>query len=190
MMGVDKKNTNNVYDKLTPKQRAFVKEYIIDFNATRAAIKAGYSENRASEIGYQLLHKTTVQEAIRIETEARNRRVEINQDRIVQELEVIALSKITDYAEVKGNKVKVKDTDQMDQDNIAAISEIKEGKDGIGIKTHDKLKAIELLGKHMGMWKDEKQETNTNVNVSIDIDREFDKWQENSDKNTDQSTIR
>ena len=50
--------------KLTPKQKLFVAEYLVDLNATQAAIRAGYSEKRASEIGYQLLRKTTVQAAI------------------------------------------------------------------------------------------------------------------------------
>ncbi len=50
--------------KLTPKMARFVEEYLIDLNATQAAIRARYSEKRASEIGYQLLQKTTVLEAI------------------------------------------------------------------------------------------------------------------------------
>ena len=51
--------------KITPKQSRFVEEYLIDLNAKRAAIRAGYSEKRASEIGYQLLQKTTVLDAIK-----------------------------------------------------------------------------------------------------------------------------
>lgn len=50
--------------RLTPKQAAFVVEYLIDLNATQAAIRAGYSESRAGEIGYQLLQKTTISQAI------------------------------------------------------------------------------------------------------------------------------
>ncbi|WP_227936020.1 terminase small subunit [Alkalihalobacillus deserti] len=49
---------------LTPKQQAFVHEYIKDYNATQAAIRAGYSRRRASEIGYQLLQKNTVSDAV------------------------------------------------------------------------------------------------------------------------------
>ncbi|WP_102347279.1 terminase small subunit [Bacillus sp. Marseille-P3661] len=55
----------NVVKGLTPKQNAFVNEYVKDFNATQAAKRAGYSSRRASEIGYQLLQKTTVIDAIR-----------------------------------------------------------------------------------------------------------------------------
>lgn len=51
-------------DGLTEKQEAFVNEYVRDFNATQAAVRAGFSKRRASEIGYQLLQKTTVREAI------------------------------------------------------------------------------------------------------------------------------
>lgn len=49
---------------LTEKQKRFVQEYLVDLNATQAAIRAGYSPRRASELGYQLLQKTTVQSAI------------------------------------------------------------------------------------------------------------------------------
>lgn len=58
---------------LTDKQKRFVEEYLIDLNATQAAIRAGYSKNRASELGYQLLQKTTVQQAIEA---AQNKRAE------------------------------------------------------------------------------------------------------------------
>ncbi|HGN6738866.1 TPA: terminase small subunit, partial [Pseudomonas aeruginosa] len=48
---------------LTAKQRRFVAEYLLDLNATQAAIRAGYSKNRASEIGYQLLQKPDITSA-------------------------------------------------------------------------------------------------------------------------------
>lgn len=71
---------------LTPKQQRFVEEYIVDLNATQAAIRAGYSERRASEIGYQLLQKTTVQEAISAAQQARSERTELTQDWVIEKL--------------------------------------------------------------------------------------------------------
>ena len=68
---------------LTPKQKTFVQEYLVDLNATQAAVRAGYSQKRASEIGYQLLQKTTVQAAIHDAMEARQQRTEVTQDYVI-----------------------------------------------------------------------------------------------------------
>lgn len=59
---------------LTPKQQLFVEEYLIDLNATQAAIRAGYSPNNADKIGSELLGKTRVSEAIKIAMAERSRR--------------------------------------------------------------------------------------------------------------------
>ena len=69
--------------KLTDKQKKFVEEYLIDLNATQACIRAGYSPKTAMEQGYQLLQKTSVQEAIAERMAARSRRTGVNQDRVV-----------------------------------------------------------------------------------------------------------
>ena len=66
--------------KLTPKQEMFVKEYLVDLNATQAAIRAGYSQAAAMEQGYQLL-KTSVQTALQVAMNARSQRTEITADR-------------------------------------------------------------------------------------------------------------
>ncbi|SUU98749.1 Terminase small subunit [Avibacterium paragallinarum] len=71
---------------LTDKQKRFVEEYLIDLNATQAAIRAGYSKNRASELGYQLLQKTTVQQAIEAAQNKRAERVQITQDDVIRML--------------------------------------------------------------------------------------------------------
>ena len=75
---------------LTPKQKTFVQEYLVDLNATQAAVRAGYSQKRASEIGYQLLQKTTVQAAIHDAMEARQQRTEVTQDYVIDKLREIA----------------------------------------------------------------------------------------------------
>jgi len=69
---------------LTPKQKAFVENYLIDLNATQSAIRAGYSSKRASEISYQLLRKTTVQKAIEGAMTKRSARTEITADMVLQ----------------------------------------------------------------------------------------------------------
>jgi len=71
---------------LTDKQMAFCQEYIIDLNATQAAIRAGYSNRRAKEMGYQLLHKTTLSEEIHRLMDERSKRVELDADAVMKHL--------------------------------------------------------------------------------------------------------
>lgn len=84
----------------------------------------------------------------------RQQRTEVSQDMVVKELAAIAFSKATDYTAVKGGAVCIKDTDSLSDEQIRAIAGIKEGKNGIEIKLNDKEKALELLGRHLGMWND------------------------------------
>jgi hypothetical protein len=80
---------------MTPKQREFVNQYLIDLNATQAAVRAGYSERRAQEIGYQLLHKTTVAEAVRQALTERSERAKLDADWVLNRLKEEA----EDYSE-------------------------------------------------------------------------------------------
>lgn len=81
---------------MTDKQNRFVSEYLIDLNAKQAAIRAGYSERRAGEIGYQLLHKTTIQAAIQKSMKNRQQRTEITQDYVIDKLVEIAEKEASD----------------------------------------------------------------------------------------------
>lgn len=140
--------------KLTPKQKQFVAEYLVDLNATAAAVRAKYSEKRASEIGYQLLQKTTVQAAVQKAMQEREQRTQITQDRVIQELAKVAFANGAAFARVVGGgtRVELTDTDQLTDDQRAAISCVKEGKYGIEVSTYDKVRALELLGKHLGVF--------------------------------------
>lgn len=143
---------------MTKKQKRFVEEYLIDLNATQAAIRAGYkagNAQRASEIGSELLQKTPVSEAIRKAMAERSRRTGVNADRVVQELAKIAFVNAVEVIDTKTATIK----EDASEDDTAAIQSVKVktfGENGIEreIKMADKLKALELLGKHMGMFKD------------------------------------
>ena len=74
---------------MTPKQRRFVDEYLIDGNATRAATAAGYSSKTAEQYGHQLLKKPSVKAAIAEAELKRQKRTQINQDWVIQELESV-----------------------------------------------------------------------------------------------------
>ncbi len=166
--------------KLTNRKREmFCQEWLIDLNATQAAIRAGYSKNTSNEQGARLLSVPEVQVRIAELTEDRANRLQITQDKILEELKVIAFSKITDYLKIEDidvvvgyeqndegkpdknkpktrqlRKVTILTTDEMPQDKIRAIAQIKETRDGIVLKLHDKSKALEDLMKHLGMFTD------------------------------------
>lgn len=143
--------------KLTEKQQRFVDEYLIDLNATQAAIRAGYSVKSANEQGSQNLAKLSIQQAIAEQMAERSKRTGINQDRVVLELAKIALVKMTDIVDSQG-RIK----SDASPDDLACIESVKykESESDTGssvereVKIASKLKALELLGKHLGMWND------------------------------------
>lgn len=159
--------------KMTERQKRFIAEYLIDLNATQAAIRAGYSVKTAGSIGDENLKKPEINSAIAKEMAKRSKRTGVNQDRVVLELAKIAFVNASDVIDADTATVK----DDATADDTAAIQSIKvkvfPTKDGEGvereIKLGDKLKALELLGKHLGMWNDK---FDLNVNLPIIISGE------------------
>lgn len=153
--------------KLTDKQQKFVDEYLIDLNATQAAIRAGYSVKTADAIGCENLTKPNIQQAIAEHMAERSRRTGVNQDRVVLELAKIAFVRMTDVVDDHG-RIKGTATD----DDLACIESIKykESDNEFGgsvereVKIGSKLKALELLGKHLGMWN---ERMNVNLNLPV-----------------------
>ena len=142
---------------MTDKQKIFADEYLIDLNATRAYRKAYPNckkDSSADAAARKLLGNTRIQKYISARMEERQKRTEVTQDRVLQELAYIAFARVTDYATVRNDVVKIKNTDELTEEQIRAISGIKEGKFGIELKLNDKEKALELLGRHLGMWND------------------------------------
>ncbi len=144
---------------LTPKQQRFVEEYLLDLNATQAAIRAGYSKRYADRQAHQLLEKTRVSTAIQSAVKARSVRTQITQDRVLEELARIAFGDTTEIIKIENGKVVMKDTDQLTEDQRRIISEISETiSEGGGrtkkIKTYDKQRALELLGRHLSLFTD------------------------------------
>lgn len=152
--------------RLTAKQRRFCEEYLIDLNATQAAIRAGYSPKTARFIANENLTKPYIQKRIQNQMEERSKRTNVTQDMVVQELAKIGFSDITDYLKVKNNHVEIFDTDNIPREKLAAIAEIKESNYGLSIRLYDKIRALELLGRHLGMFKDR-------VEVTADVNNPF-----------------
>ena len=144
--------------KLTDKQKKFIDEYLVDLNATQAAIRAGYKEKTAYRTGAENLRKPQIQIEIQKRIQERQQRTEVTQDMVIRELAAIAFARATDYVEIRSNgecgTVIIKPTTDLSNQQIRAIAGIKEGANGIEIKLNDKEKALELLGRHLGMWND------------------------------------
>jgi phage terminase small subunit len=167
--------------KLTPKQKKFADEYLIDLNATAAYKRAEYkvkSDNAAGVNANRLLRNAKIQKYIQERMNQREKRTEITQDRVLKELAKIGFANIDDYLKIDAKEyvigyeddddpdaehipikhyakyVDVFQTDSVDKDKLGAVSEIKQTKEGISIKLHDKVAALEKIGKHLGMFKD------------------------------------
>lgn len=128
---------------LTLKQAAFVREYLIDLNATQAAIRAGYSEKTAGSIGTENLQKPAISRAIEEAYQARARRVELDADYV--------LSGLVEVAERCKQPKPVMYWDRTERRMVQAEE------DGELLWQFDSMganKALELVGKHLGMFKD------------------------------------
>lgn len=143
---------------MTEKQKIFADEYLVDLNATRAyraAYPAVKRDETAAQSGSRMLRNAKVAAYISKRMEDRQRRTEITQDRVLQELAAIAFTDATDIVSVKQNTVFVKNTADLTEVQKKAIAGIKQSKDGaIEVKMNDKKAALELLGRHLGMWND------------------------------------
>jgi len=161
---------------MTDKQSLFVQEYLIDLNATKAAIRAGYSKRTATGQASRLLTKVKVQKLIQGAMKEREQRTGITQDRVLRELALIAFADMKDYVEIDeygGVKIIPFDDARMSEGASRAVSGVKEvrrimgsgegaGKDMVmeirqEYKHHDKVRALELIGNHLGMWKDKSE---------------------------------
>lgn len=156
--------------RLTRKQQRFIDEYLVDLNATQAAIRAGYSPHTAKEIGSENLSKPHIRARIDQTLAERSRRTGINADRVLMELARIALVNPTDLIDIE--EATVKDTASAD-DTAAILSvKVKKTPTEMGtitereIRMADKIKALELLGKHLGMFTDR---LNVNAEMAVKI---------------------
>lgn len=165
---------------MTKKQKAFIEEYLLDLNATQAAIRAGYSPQTAKSIGQRLLTFVDISGAIDKTMAERSKRTGVNQDRIVLELAKIAFANMSDFVNMDDVTVK----DAAIRDDTATICSVriktfttKSGELGTEreIKTYDKIRALELLGKHLGLFSDRlKIEGAIPVVIQEDLDADED----------------
>ena len=158
---------------MTKKQQLFCEEYLIDLNATQAAIRAGYKPESAGSVGSENLKKPEIRARIDKAMAERSKRTGVNADRVVRELARVAFVNASDVIDM--NKATV--LNDASRDDTAAIASVKvkviPGETGDGVEREirlaDKLKALELCGKHLGMFKDSPDST-APVTVVINYD--------------------
>ena len=142
--------------KMNDKQRLFVAEYLIDQNAHQAAIRAGYSKKTASRIGPEILGYPWVASAIAEGMALKERRTGITADKVLTELAKIAFGDLRGLMTWTTEGLRLRPSADLSDDEVALVAEISETPTQYGsnvkIKTNDKLKALELIGRHIGMY--------------------------------------
>jgi phage terminase small subunit len=141
---------------LSVRQSLFVEKYLVLRNAKQAALESGYSPRTATEQGHRLLKHPEVRKRIAAHQRKIKMKTEVTTERIVMELARIAFADLTDLISVEGDDLKIKNLSEVDADLRAAVSEVsitstRDGKNR-KIKLHDKIKALQLLGLHTGMF--------------------------------------
>lgn len=143
MSDVKEKSTSNGVAKLTDKQKRFIEEYLIDLNATQAAIRAGYSEKTAYSIGEENLKKPEIKRAIEDAQLKRSSRIQITQDDVIRML-VENIEKSSGTKQVVITQTRKSEDGEFVGDDVAQFV----------YEPSSVNKALELLGKHLGMFKD------------------------------------
>jgi phage terminase small subunit len=150
--------------RLTPRQRVFVAEFLVDRNATQAAIRAGYSAATAATQGPRLLQNVGIQTAVERGLRALEERLHVTAERIVQEIARVGLADIRDYMRWGPDGVELRPSEELTADQRAAIQEITEtrskGTVTTRVRLHAKVPALESLGKHLGLFTAERGQLN------------------------------
>lgn len=164
---------------LTPKQSMFVEEYLVDLNATQAAIRSGYSKKTARQVGSQNLSKPNIQAAITKAMDERSKRTGITADRVLKEIASMSFADIREIftksgqlravhsmpdrisAAVQSVEVVVRPTGELDDDGNREVAHVHK------IRLADKLKGLEMLCKHLGLFNDNSSLTPGGVHITM-----------------------
>jgi len=156
---------------LNRRQKIFSQEYLVDLNATQAAIRAGYSTKRAAEIGYENLRKPQIQAAIKEAMSERSKRTEITQDMVVRELALIGFADMADFVKIdESGMIQALPLDTLAEGKSRIIKKVREKRvikstaegDQVLDATYefelcDKVKSLENLGRHLGMFVEKRE---------------------------------
>jgi phage terminase small subunit len=150
-------------EHLTGKQKLFVEEYLVDLNASRAAVRAGYQGKWAGNCGRRNLQKPHVRAAIEAAQAPRLAEIDLDARRVLAELAAIAQANVLDYLRFDAAGEPVVDLRRLDRERASAVSEVvvEEVKPATGaarrkvrFRLHDKLGALDKLAKHFGLYRE------------------------------------
>ena len=145
---------------LTGKQQRFVAEYLVDLNATQAAIRAGYSAKTAFQMGAENLRKPKIAALVAEAQSARAERTEVTQDRVLTELARIGFGDIRQLFDESGRLLRPEEWPDAAAAAVASIEVVTRevGKGDVEhvakIRAWDKPRALEMAGKHLGMFRE------------------------------------
>lgn len=162
--------TDAIKRPLTPKQAQFVREYLVDLNATKAAIRAGYSAKTAERIGHQLLKETpVVADAIQAGMDKRSAATNITAERVLAEIAKLAFFDPRKMFDDDGAPIHVSKLDDDTAAAIAGLDVVTQGNQDVGfaqilkVKLTDKSKNLELLGRHLKLFTDKTEVHHTGL---------------------------
>lgn len=163
---------------LNARQQRFCEEYIIDLNASQAAIRAGYSEDTARSIASELLTKPDIQLCISELKQAISNKNEGLAQAVIDELKLLGFSNIQDFL---AEENEIKDLSKVPRSHAACVESVKKTitefqgsaessgtKTSVQIKMYDKISALEKLGRHLGIFEADNRQKSATITVSID----------------------
>ena len=150
--------------KLPEKLQIFVNEYLIDLNATRAGLRAGYSEKTAKSQASRLLTNIDVQEAFQAGMAARAERVGVDQDKVLRSIANLAFYDPRDVVNWANCGIFIKNSEELTAEQARMVTEVsrsvtKSGDVVINVKLADRAKYIKMLGDHLGLLQQKIQVT-------------------------------
>lgn len=182
-----KREVVGVAGGLNGRQQLFVLEFLVDRNAEQAAIRAGYSPKYARGNAHKLVANSCIAAEIKRLTAKTAEKLEISREWVMQELRYVAGARLSDFVRVESEpsarliihpltgevvpmpsdtqQVRITDTDKLPENKAAALAGIKQGANGIELKLHDKVRALELLGKALGVFDVREAPTDANNNL-------------------------
>ncbi len=137
--------------RLTPLQQRFVEEYIIDLNGSAAAIRVGIAPGNARQQAHRWLTNDYIAEAIVKAKESRSRRTEITADAVLMRAAQLVFTDLDTFVSWTKDKLELRDSATIPRDRIGALQEISETREGLRVKLADRMPALTLLFKHLGL---------------------------------------
>lgn len=171
------KNTPAKYE-LTPKQRLFVEEYLVDMNATQAAIRAGYKKKAAYRTGFENLNKPQIQAALAQRQRQLQRKIEVKQERVLLELCCLAFFDVKDMMDENSHLLPIHEIPEQTRRAIVGVKQSRkfipgneDEPDQVEVTTEYKLgnkdAALNKLGLHLGMFQKELEKNFGNIKMNF-----------------------